>query len=304
MPEVTVADVLKDAAALLGDPTATVFTAEDLMPFFGMAFREISSLVQRWGLPQAEQTAYYLIPAYSSRFVPAQVGIADFGEPIEIAERGNVTAVPITLISDTTPMAVTLDGVAPQTNSEVFISGPMTPAAAVGRWFWTKTGASAGTLNGSIAAGEFSGDATLQTSNEKWIPVVPVEDLPQVDPGDALRMWSYEDDTIEFPGATTARQIRLKYESSGVAPASGTIGFTKARDFLSVRTASLMAPTRQAVTDGANLKEQALGPSGEADGTGGLIRQVVLPMLLEQQKRPRRPQPFRPRRLMADRLIY
>jgi hypothetical protein len=133
-------------------------------------------------------------------------------------------------------------------------------------------------------------------TSEDWVAMDPVAELPQQEPMDRLRWWKWEGDMFYFVPATSARLLKIEYSASALAPSIGNLVLIDgAKEFLSVRTASLIAPTRGMPELGQQLAHMALGPTLQADGSGGLLRQLVNPMLKEKQKRAVRPQSFRPR---------
>jgi hypothetical protein len=136
----------------------------------------------------------------------------------------------------------------------------------------------------------------LAGSSENYIAMTPVDELPQITAETALRWWKWEGDTFYFIGSGSSRQLKIEYIQSGAAPTSGSIGFDNCRNFLATRTASLMAGIRGMPQEADRLTVLALGPSREADGSGGQLRTLVLPLLHEKQNRSKRPGTFRPRR--------
>lgn len=132
------------------------------------------------------------------------------------------------------------------------------------------------------------------STSEDWIEMESAGTLPQADSSGRLVWWKWEQDTFYFIGSPSARLLKFEYSASSTPPAIGaTVSVDGCKDFLAVRTASLIAPTRGMPDLGMDLTRKALGPSMEPDGTGGLLRQLVNPMLKEKQKRPARPQPYR-----------
>ena len=103
--------------------------------------------------------------------------------------------------------------------------------------------------------------------------------------------------------ATGQRFLRIAYSASGNCPTSGAVGIDNSLSFLATRAASFLPARNGNPAEGERLKGEALGPKMEADGSGGILRSLVLPMLREKQNRPKRPGPFRRRRLM-ERMIY
>src|SRR5574337_54625 len=299
----TVSDIMSDSAALLGDPAVERFTSSVLTPFFGMAYREMFDIMIRWRLPMVEKEMYARLLPYTTQLIPnsSASAIYDLGEPSRVSERGGLNSylivghLPGGLTPGTQPTALA-------TNDEVTASGFTYPPEANGKWIITVSGLSPNqvvALNGApvFGGGAFVGPlAYLNKSSEKFQEMIPVGDLPQLPPGDSLRWWKWENDTFYFNGATGVRELKIEYTASGTPPASGSVLVDNSRNFLAARTASLAAMMNDMPTRGEQLVQLALGSSGEADGTGGYLRDLVNPMLKEKQKRPKSPQPFRPNR--------
>jgi len=140
-------------------------------------------------------------------------------------------------------------------------------------------------------------------SNEPWSHMMSVDFISDLTPRQVLGQWAYENDTLSFTPSTSARQLKIAYIASGACPTSGPIGIDNSLSFLATRAASHLAARNGNAAEGSRLKGEALGPNMEADGSGGLLRSLVLPMLKEKQNRPKRPGRFRPRRLI-ERMIY
>jgi len=141
------------------------------------------------------------------------------------------------------------------------------------------------------------------SSAEPWAHMRSVDYLPDPTPRSVLGVWAYEGDTLLFVPSTSIRYLKINYIASGACPTSGPVGIDNSLSFLAVRTASYLAGRNMQPGEADRLKREALGPAMEADGSGGLLRSLIYPMLREKQNRPKRPGRFRPRRLM-ERMIY
>ena len=304
-----VTDVLAGTAALLGDTAQEQFTSGVLLQPYSMAFREAYDLFQRWHLQVANRDGYMYVPANTTVVVPSAAGITDMGEPSELWERPSVSTLTITGVTNATPMVVTTStahGLAD--GSPVEIYGVVGPVGINQQWRITSTGSTTFSLNGSIAGGAYSSGGTVifggEQSSNRFIKMNPVtENLPQIPPSDRLVYWKWEGDWLEFIGATNPVELKIEYSSSGAAPQSGSVGIDNSYNFLVYRTASIIGPAYDQAQSAANWKMEALGPSGQADGTGGALRAFAYPMLVEQQKRPARPLTFRPRRRGLNRFF-
>lgn len=117
--------------------------------------------------------------------------------------------------------------------------------------------------------------------SDDYMLVVRKEDLTNITASDALGFWKWEGDTFYFPGATGARQLKIEYSSSGVAPTTGTIAIDNARTVLAFLTAAYIAnsPVGGQPQLSQSLIAQAYGPSMAPDCTGGALRLFINPMV-------------------------
>lgn len=299
-------DVLSGAAALLGDVNQEQFTNAVLLPFYQAAYREAYTVVLRWKLPVGRRDAYFYLPANTTLMTPAQLGIADTGEPIALWERAQIITAAISNVSNTTPIQVTTStphGLSEGNPCELFNITGVVGINGI-QWRVHVIDANNVTLNGSTAGGTGSTGTLInggEESDNPFIPMHPVEVIPQ-DPPDYLnRWWTWKDDVFQFRGATGPTEVWIEYESSGDPPSSGSVGWDNCQNFMMYRTASLAAVPYDMPQSASEYKARAFGPSGEPDGTGGELRAFVYPMLKEKQKRPKRPLPFRPNRNAINR---
>jgi hypothetical protein len=135
-------------------------------------------------------------------------------------------------------------------------------------------------------------------SSDDYILMEPKGDITNIGESDSLGFWKWEGDTFYFPSATSNRQIKIEYSSSGAAPTSGNIPIDNARTVLGFLTAAYLAesPICGQPSLAATLRRNAYGPTMEPDGTGGALRLLLNPMVKEKQKRGVVPPRFRPRR--------
>jgi hypothetical protein len=293
----TVSDVLGDAAQLLGDPERQVFEDDILLNRLGTAWRDMYRLMDKWNLPSIKLVAYYNLAAYRNILTPETAGIANMGTPTRLRERGNLTTTTISAATNTSPIVLTVaDGSSFSDNDEATVHGVVGPTGRInGKWFISVNGNSI-TLNGSVKAGTWASGGTLTKSSDDFTEMTNLERLSQQDPIQYLREWVWREDVFWFRGSTEERQLKIEYESSGAAPVAGDVGIDDARDFLAHRTAALAAATRGFDGRAKDLMFLAVGKSGQCDGSGGLLFDLMKPMLMEKQKRPKRPMAFRARR--------
>jgi len=298
----TVNDVLLGIATLLGDQAQEQFTTSVCLPWYQAAYREAYDIVSRWGLPVGARDAYFVIPANTTVLIPATAGITDMGEPMTVWERNQIQTFAITAVTNTTPVQVTTStphGLTEGAPCElVGIVGPIGVNGV--EWRVHVVDSTNVQLNGSIAGGVYVSGGTLisggEESSNPFFEMESVYYLPQTPPDTMLRYWKWQDDWFMFIGATVPVEVWIEYRSSGDPPSSGSVGWDNCLNFMQYRGASFVAPVYDMPETAAHCKMEALGQSGVPDGSGGMLRGFVYPMLKEKQKRPTRPLPFRPRR--------
>ena len=297
MADAQVSEIFADVAGLFGeDPNSPeVYTPSMLYQHYGVAYRELYGVLMNLNLQISDQEGIVVLPAYSKSLRPSQMGITDFGEPQKLWERGSAFTKTILSISNTTPAVVTTDGAhGLATNQEVGIYGVANTVGINDQWFITSLGSDTFSLNNSVAGGPGTG-GTVSWSSENWYPMRLADVLPQWPIGQRLTYWEWKGDALRFLGANEVRQLKLEYSASGNPPSSGAVGIDNARDFLVYRTASLAGRTRDEER-AAQFAFESLGKNLAADGSGGLLRTLVNPMLKQKQRIPHRRMPFRPRR--------
>lgn len=298
MPKPTVNEVLGDVRAHLGDPDTQVFPDSRLSPFFGQAYRRLTNLMAQYEIPRAENEAYPVVPAHTNIFYPDQYGITDMAEPISVEERGGVTEIAISGISNATPMVVTTSSAhGLTTGEETEIYGVAAPASANWRWFPTVVLSTTFSLNGSVAGGAYTSGGYVVKSSDKWALVRPVGKIDgERAESDRIEEWALMNDRIVLTPATEKRQLYIRYTVSSTAPTSGTIGVNNSRDYLALQTAAFAAAAYDMDTVADRCEVWALGSNRLPNGSGGALRELINPMVLALQKTPARVHNFRERR--------
>lgn len=289
----TRAQVITYAQFLLGDPSGQKFVDTGatsvqvgIAPAFESAFRELYSTFDLNQIPRAENTVWVNLPAFTTQLSPAQAGIADFGEIVNLEERDIGTSVAITAATTATPIQITT--AAPHNVSagtEILISGVLGQVGANGRWFPTIVDPSNLTLNGSVSVAAYTSGGTLTTSSAGYTPVWEVNELPTGTTPPALYKYVWQNDIFLFVGATLARELKITYFASGTAPVSGSCGVDDSLEFLAFRTAALAG----GIVDMARASQLA----GDAN--------VYLDKLVQPQVRAMQRNPIRPRAYRAGR---
>jgi hypothetical protein len=191
-------------------------------------------------------------------------------------------------------------------DNHVELNGVQGVPGSVNRdWFITITGADTFTLNGSRELGFGSGTGgTAMWSQQTFQPMINIDTRPgagQLVINEVLGSWQWNENAIYVPGSTSPRQLWIEYIASTDAPLTGTIGLCQGREkqFLTYATAARFATGVRQMPVGPQYMMAAYGPSGQADGSGGMLRELLAPIWRQQQQLPRRPGLIRPRRGIA-----
>lgn len=311
MATCTLQDVFQDVRGFLNDtgylgsiPTGESFTNAVLPPYFGEPYRTLFSRLVG-SSKRVQRVVYLTLPAPTTVLIPSTYGIQDFSEPEMIEERLAPTATLIASTDTSTPIQVTTSsphGFGPNGSvGEGAVSGVLSTAAPWGRWFFTVTGASTFTLNGSASDGVAgSGGAFYPEPSTSFTEVAPLDltvaglDGP---PQQVLGNYLWINEQLQFRGSSQAIQLRITYYASGTAPTNPnyTINIDNARDFLSKATAANAAASRGWTSRASELKLEAYGDP--QTGQIGLLDTFIAAQVLASQRGPiRRQQPFREKR--------
>lgn len=289
----TVETVYQDAAAILGDSEQDLFRDAVLAAPFRRAYLGLTSLMVKWGLSLPKRTTYLILRPYTRQAAPMDFGITDFGEPVELQERTAGATVDVLSISNDTPRVVqTMTDHSLASNMLVTL-GEVFPASISGSYYITVTDTDKLSLNGSRAGEEYQSGGVLCVSNDRFQDVALFDEVVG-EASSTLGVYSWNGEQFGFRGSYNTIELKLRYLTTGSAPTSGDIEIDNAYDYLVTATACYAAPLRGQSNRGTELKIEAFGPSGEADGSGGKLRDLVLPMLQTKNRRPRRPASFRP----------
>lgn len=270
------------------------FTQARLLAYFNVAYRELFGKLQNHGVPAAEKTAYFNLPAYTNTFSPAKAGITDFGElkPGGFAERSIASTHTITTVEPTSGEITLTVGSAHSlsANSRVIVYNASADAGANGEWYIAVPSSTKVTLNGSTVtvSGSTACTGTLSTSTERFVPLIEGE-LPEADEAavmarEHLGIFQWTGELFKLPGATTARQLRIQYRRSAAdLTLTESTGIDDSKNFLGIRAAELAARDYDRTNHAQQLK-------GEADAA--LLDIINLMAKAKQRVVTRRP-PFR-----------
>lgn len=293
-------DCLNAARFHLGDDQTAggeVFTNTILTQPFNAAYRELFRALQGLANPRVQRTLYYDLPAYTDYLAPSTAGIADFGEIEVLEERGGVTSVAITnAVAGSGFITITATSHGFTTGDPIVIFGVGGLAGTGGIWGITVSDANTFKINGAIGTGSYTSGGTASKSGERFAEVVgPRRLVDTVGGSGSLGAYDWFEDAFHFPICTGVRELRITYISSAgtIATVNDTTGVDDSLDFLAIRTAGLAASSRGARDRANELNVLAVGPNGQADGTGGILRELVAAGVRALQANPTRRPPFR-----------
>lgn len=298
MADCSVADVLTKAMSILGDPDGEI--TQEIVDDFGTSYLDHINLLNKISAPEITRDMYFTVPANTGAISVATLGMDDFSQPQQLWERGNVATAAITGTTDGTPITVTFPGAVPP-GPQIELQGIQGVPSWVNRdWYITVTGAHTCTLNGSVLCGANGSGGTAQWSNEPFAKMQPSDSVPFAGPQlnqSVFGSWRWQDNWLYVPACSQPRQLWIQYTANSVPPASGVIGLCEGRELnsLAYSTGAYFAPKR-GIAQGPQLAARAWGESGIPDGSGGLIRELITPILLQDQTVQRVSGLFRSRR--------
>lgn len=292
-----VSDVLDDAAIWLGDPAQDRFDNAECLPGFRNGYGDMVRLMRKWKLPEVERDLFTVVSPYTGFLRPAALA-DDFAVPIALWERGTPTSVIITSVSAARPIVVqTASPHGRATNDEVQLTG--VDKSVDDTYYVTVIDSTHFSLNGTIGVQAYTA-GTVVYSGEDFVEVEQVlnfEPISAANASSTIGVWHWMKGQLYLRPCTATRELQVHFRSSGAPPLTGYLGFDDARDFLSHATAMYVAKSNGMPDMAASERLIAYGPTGQADGRGGILRDICLPMLHQKMAVARRPQPFRPRQI-------
>lgn len=253
-------DVNKLVRSLLGDTAVaagTIYVDTFIPPFLNLAYQELFSRLTAISAFRVQKYGHYVLPAYTTVFVPSLAGLTNFGSPSVIWERGSATAYAISGATVATPSAG-LCRLVVATLPAAIITGATVEIYGVGgisddindEWALTVNSVTSVDLNGCAAVGTFSGSSgKLVYSTEQWsqeLSPVDNDTLFGRDAQASLSVYSWRGGAVRFPKCSTAREIRILFELSSSLPVStaadaDSMGVDDCLAFLGSRTAQYCA---------------------------------------------------------------
>jgi hypothetical protein len=293
-------NVLDAARFYLGDDLVSGgqdFTNTALEQPFQMALRELYRTMQNVANPRVQREAFYDLPANTGYLSPATASISDLGEIEAVEERGNVTSVAITnAVNGAGFVTITAVGHPFITGQLAVLWGIGGMAGINGAFAVTVVDANTFKANGAVGVGAYTSGGTASQSGDQFIPLQRVNRIEDVSVNNpTLGRYAIAEDVLRFPPCTGLRELRIVYISSAatVASTSDTTGIDDSLDFLAIRTASLAAASRGATAKSEYLTTMALGPSQQADASGGILRELLQTGIRALQADPVQRPPYR-----------
>lgn len=261
-----------------------IATDANQQAFFAAAYRELYRVLELVENPKTVRSAYFNVPPLTSYAIPAGMGINNLGEPDRLSERaiqltGNVTGAAV--IASPPAVQLTIPAHPFSSGQTVQVYGIVGLSDDVNDDFTiTVIDANTISLNGAQPTGAWASGGVVTYSGEDWVDLDDADAIifnyPNV-PGAALLQYVWLNDHFRWLPSTTTRQLRIYYLISGNPPTDNavSIGIDDSLDYLSYRTAGLLARAKGFTMAAEACDSLAVGPSGQADGTGGFLGQMT-----------------------------
>lgn len=301
--------VLQTAQFHLGDETGQIFNFQLLEQPFQLSYRELARVLANLAIPRVLTEAYYDLPSNTSVLDPATAGITDFKEPERLEERSVQASVPVAnVVAGAGYVTVTTSAAHPFNTGDLAVLWGVGGMRGINGIFAVTVIDSLNfQANGVTVTGFYTSGGTASKGTEGFQPLTSRDHIEDLSLTNASTLGEYCWRTGRFwfiPNAGT-RQLRIIYLSSAsiVVKLSDTTGFDDSLDFLALRTAAYAAGSRGAPQRAQALNVMALGPTLQADGSGGVLHDLVVASVRALQATPTRRPPFR-QRINSDITYY
>lgn len=282
----TVGQVLDLSRAKLGDEDiGEAFGNDDLAPHLGTAYRTLIKSLDIGNTNLVTRRAYFVLPANTAAWAPAQSGVDDFGSPEEDGVRmaeiaSQHTVIAVTLASDYADVQFSAaHGLS--AGAQICLYGILGFRADRINDFWTVTtvpGADTVRLNGCVESGTYtSGGTGVVPSGEFGRPLQGLDDIRNLSRTNAVGVYSWTGGLMRFAPQTTAKLLEVAYSLSGDPPKreSSTIYIDDSLDFLSTYTAYEAAKSIGATQAAGILLQSAVGSDNDEDSRGGHLGRLL-----------------------------
>ena len=322
----TLEQCYSQSRSLLGDDEVSggqIFVDSVLQPHTTQAIRELFRVLRGAQDPFVLVENYFVLPANVAVFDPATAGILNIPEPefVEWVLSPPPTAITnVVLTTGSSPYAtITAPG-----HGLVIGSFPEVVCYGIQGFdqfnspnqSWTCAVIDANTVQllGCTASGTYTaatGDmVSVQVTGEFW-PMSAVDRIEAVtvmagQPGQNQGYYAWEGGVFRFLPSPQSRLLRITYRMSGIVDTntSSIVPIDDCLDYIATRAAAMAGKSRGASNRGNELNMEAVGPGGMADGSGGILRQLLAVSIRNMQRIQYRYREFRPRRNRPDYLLY
>lgn len=298
----TAGEVCEQARGVLADQDVVggdIYTDEKLLPHVKNALRDVWRSLQNIQAPLIVRVRYAILRANTvSLDIKGAVALmstvfADMKEPIAIYERSGLTEHTITATSVVTNgvQLTTSAAHGRATGDRVTVQGLINSGSAQmggeGMYGITVVDTTNFTANGMYmrTGGTYSSGGVAVYSANRFLPMRKVGRIEdQTANRSDLNRWAWGEDRLLFAGVDTDRQLAIVYESGATVPddTSDVIAVKDSIDVLAVLTAAYATRIRMPTVHDL-LMNDALGRARERDGSGGMLRDLVLPILKASQ---------------------
>jgi hypothetical protein len=293
--------VLQTAQFHLGDEQGQIFNHQLLEQPFQLANRELARVLANLAIPRVQTERFYDLPPNTSVLDPATAGITDFREPERLEERSVQASVFIAnAVTGPGYVTITTSVAHPFTTGDLAVLWGLGGMHGInGIFAVTVVDTLNFKANGVTVTGLYTSGGKASKSGEGFQPLTSrdhIEDL-SLTKASTLGEYCWREGRFWFIPNAGVRELRIMYISSAgiVSKLNDTTGFDDSLDFLALRTAAYAAGSRGAPTRAQALNLLALGPNLQADGSGGVLHDLVVAAVRALQATPTRRPPFRQR---------
>ncbi len=320
---------------MLGDDeiySGEIFTDQVLQPHVSQSIRELFRVLRGAQDPFVLTEGYFVLPANTSVFDPAAAGIMNIPEPefVEWVQAPPATAITEVITPGINPPLPNVRIFAPSHGLPIGSHPSVVIYGLTGfdefngpnqSWSTSVIDVNEVDINGCTAtpAGSYNVGVNLNAGGylvsisaaNQFILMDPRDRIEQTasvsaDSGQTDGIYAWEGGVFRFIPSSQNRLLRITYRMSGMVNTSTTaiVPIDDCQDYIATRTASLAADSRGASARAAQLKMEAVGPTGQADGSGGILGQLLRISIRNLQREQYRYASFRARRNRNDGLLY
>jgi len=297
MPYPTAEECCDRARAILGDHDVAggdIYTNDKLLPHIQQAAEDLWLSLTNIQAPAILRIRYFILRANTvSLDIAGAVSsmatlMPDLAEPVALYDRAELTEYTITAAAAVaTGVQVTTSAAHGRATGDRLTLGGMVNSdgkamGGDGYYGITVVDSTQFVALGAymrIAGTYSSGGVALYSANR----FRPMKKVGRLDPGRigaaALETWAWNEDRLTFPGSDVARQIRCVYRAGVTAPAEMTdiIAVNNSKGFIGTLAAAYATRVRMPGISSA-LRQEALGRTLQRDGSGGMLRDLILPV--------------------------